>query len=419
MRNFLFLFILFLEISSLSGCSLLHKSLDKMLIQVASLDDDALLQLLSAKPVDPGKKALREDLLSLSKHAQVNISQMLIDSGAQVNARNAERKTPLMLAADNDRESLAALFILKGAKLELTDHNGQTAKTLAESKKNQNTLSVLWYAERLKSPPDISSVNRLLHDACVTGSVGAVGLLLDKGADVNSTLPDNPNSIPLLLASMLGHQETMRLLLDRGADINTTDTDGQNALCLAVSSYTYAVNETEYLDTLRLLLDHKVAVDKAARGGEYNALSLAIKLNQTAAVELLLDNGADPNIIDADNHTALALATRNRNEDIIKALINHGADVNAVTADGKTALSYAESGTIISQLVKNGANINHIDRNGDTILMKAVKNGSIELVKACMQNGADIGIVDKGGQTALELASEPIIQILKAAENGR
>ena len=48
-----------------------------------------------------------------------------------------------------------------------------------------------------------------------------------------------------------------------------------------------------------------------------------------AAVEALLDRGADVDAKDIDGRTALMLAIQNGHLDVVKALIAKGADVNA------------------------------------------------------------------------------------------
>ena len=55
-------------------------------------------------------------------------------------------------------------------------------------------------------------------------------------------------------------------------------------------------------------------------------------------VKLLLDNGADVNILDDIGSTAIF---HSYDVDITKMLIEHGADINAKDKFGRTALYYA------------------------------------------------------------------------------
>ena len=74
-------------------------------------------------------------------------------------------------------------------------------------------------------------------------------MLLDKGADINSTGKDGLT--PLSGASKRGHEAVVKLLLDKGVDINTTDKDGWTPLLWALQgSYkafkTKGANEVKY-----------------------------------------------------------------------------------------------------------------------------------------------------------------------------
>lgn len=59
------------------------------------------------------------------------------------------------------------------------------------------------------------------------------------------------------------------------------------------------------------------------------------------AARLLLDSGADPDLIDDFGHTALMYATRNMDIMLVRLLIEKGADVN-VKVGKETALKIAK-----------------------------------------------------------------------------
>ncbi len=75
------------------------------------------------------------------------------------------------------------------------------------------------------------------------------------------------------------------------------------------------------------------------------ALINAIENNNYEMVELLLRNGADPNIQTEGRRsrrtTALIVAVQNNLEDIVELLLNYGANRDIENRRGKTALDYA------------------------------------------------------------------------------
>ena len=58
-------------------------------------------------------------------------------------------------------------------------------------------------------------------------------------------------------------------------------------------------------------------------------------------VKILLEAGADPNIGIWENETALMLASRCNDAKIIKMLLDHNADIHFVNSKGETAMSTA------------------------------------------------------------------------------
>ena len=158
-------------------------------------------------------------------------------------------------------------------------------------------------------------------------------------------------------------------------------------------------------------------------------------------VELLLNAGADSNIVDAsemnncelsivgktfkNGTTALMLATKGRNrinnagdKEIVELLLNAGADPNIQDFHGNTALLLAAKHghkEIVELLLNKGAkpNIKQFtqymvtfrSQNDSTALMEAAQNGHKEIVELLLDAKADPNIQDQYGNTALILAT--------------
>jgi uncharacterized protein len=72
------------------------------------------------------------------------------------------------------------------------------------------------------------------------------------------------------------------------------------------------------------------------------ALARAVGEKQKEAVQILLENGADPNLREEGEESCLHRAAKSRdNGAIITALAEHGADLNALDDEGRTPLDRA------------------------------------------------------------------------------
>lgn len=121
-------------------------------------------------------------------------------------------------------------------------------------------------------------------------------------------------------------------------------------------------------------------------------------------VKLLLEAGANPNTCDNSKRTALMEAVA-RNHDISKLLLSYGADPNKQSLGGATALMlaahYKNNDKTVEALIDGGADINTEDNSLKTALMWAARANNIQAVRMLVSNGADINHQDQTGRTAL------------------
>jgi len=181
-----------------------------------------------------------------------------------------------------------------------------------------------------------------------------------------------------------------------------------------------------------------IAWFSVANAGSYEDFFMAIKQDNPAAIQNLLQRGFDPNTIDPNGQTGLFIALRepslksaqvlvdwpktNLNllngkgesalmmaalkdqQELAEKLIKKGADVNKT---GWTPLHYAASNghlAIISLLLENSAYIDAESPNGTTPLMMAAMYGTPAAVKLLLQEGADPQLKNQQGLTALQFA---------------
>ena len=124
-------------------------------------------------------------------------------------------------------------------------------------------------------------------------------LLDQKGIKGADDAADNRGITPLMYAAEIGSVDAMRLLLDRGADVNAQNAFGSTALMWSVSDAA----------KVRLLLDHGAQVNTAAKSGR-TALIIAAFTNPSAeVVRLLLAKGAKVDVLDVRHVTPMNAAT--------------------------------------------------------------------------------------------------------------
>lgn len=105
--------------------------------------------------------------------------------------------------------------------------------------------------------------------------------------------------------------------------------------------------------------------------------------------------------------SAMHIVTQRRDELWIRFLADQGANPNVTDANGvtplqiATSLGYAEG---VEALLKAGANVNVANSTGETPLISAVLRRDVELIRLLLANGASADRSDNSGRTARDYA---------------
>ena len=115
-----------------------------------------------------------------------------------------------------------------------------------------------------------------------------------------------------------------------------------------------------------------------------------------------LKQGKDPNEADPDGRTMLMLAAFDGSTELAELLLDNGAEVDLLDGAGRTAMMYAASGPFpktVDLLLRRGADANLTDTaEGWTALMWAAAEGNAPVVETLLRHGADIGVADQDGR---------------------
>jgi len=250
----------------------------------------------------------------------------LIEAGANVDAKDEDGWTSLMLAASNGKLGVVKLLLKSDADVNPEDKDGRTALMLAAR----------------------------------YGKLDVVKLLLESDADnvmklMNAVDKDGQTS--LMMAARYGNLDVVKLLLESDADVDPEDNDGRTALIWAVFNRRdnvvrailegrYHSHEIDHFLTIKGRDKKWKAIQKNLNKylffiSRYPTLQLGA-IDTPSFVELLLVAGADVNATNKkDGETSLIRAAKYGNLDVVNLLLEFGADVNVADKDGLTALMFA------------------------------------------------------------------------------
>lgn len=211
------------------------------------------------------------------------------------------------------------------------------------------------------------------------GDIDEVRKLIAAGTDVNVPEPDGTSA--LLWAAHQSSPDLVRLLVKAGADVNAANGFGVTPL-LEAARYGDA-------DTIRALLDGGADLATAVREGE-TPLMAAARAGSAAAVQLFIERGADVNAVEAlQEQTALMWAAAEGHLDVVDVLLDNGANPNlkSRTSELSTRSTRAD-----------------YPSGGFTALMWAVRNGNEPVARRLIEGGADPNLTNADGSTAMMLA---------------
>jgi ankyrin repeat protein len=201
--------------------------------------------------------------------------KLLLEKGADIEAKTSNGRTTLYVAASNGHEAVVRLLLEKGANTEAVNKNKWTALHAAASNGHEAVVRLL-LEKGANTEAEHENGWTALHVAASNGHEAVVRLLLEKGA--NTEAKHEYGRTALQVAAQDGHEAVVRLLLEKGADIEAVDQDGWTALQVAAWDGHEAV--------VRLLLEKGADTEAEDKYG-WTALYTAASSGYEAVVKLL------------------------------------------------------------------------------------------------------------------------------------
>lgn len=209
-------------------------------------------------------------LLYLSRGKCIDAARLLLEGGADINARCAcpgwlaGGWTALLVASDHEESlQMVELLLERNADMQARTNDGSNALALAVEKNNS----------------------------------AVVDLLISKRIDINAA--DSAGVTALMNASGDGRLDIMRLLIAAGADVNAQSKRGYTALMRA--------SRESNAETVGYLLKENASAELKTSEG-LTALMLAAQQGNVDTVQMLIAHGAQPAARDQTGRTAAELA---------------------------------------------------------------------------------------------------------------
>ena len=403
-------------------------------------------------------------LMHASHSGNADAVRMLIENGADPNVKEtANGQTALMFAAASDRVDVVKLLVARGADLHATSRVEDFAKLTMEVETDQNGVPRPQQPRNANDVPGVTrpfNYNELigkhgglaaLHFAARQGAMTTAEALIKAGANINQRGAGDKTT-PVLVAAINGHFDLVSYLLDQGADPNLASDGGVTPLYAVInvqwqprSFYpqprAYLQQKIGYLELMKKLLDK--GADPNARTNrntwftQYNFDLLrtddsgatpfwrAAYASDIAAMKMLIEHGADPNIY------TMKVATRQFNQggtrgggnvDPLNRLpLPTGAPGTPplVAAAGAgysegfagNAHRFAPTGMLaaVKYLVEEvGVDVNAEDEDGNTAVHNAASRGDNEMILYLVSKGADVMKVNRRGMTTVDMANGPV-----------
>ena len=245
-----------------------------------------------------------------SEILNIEVVKYLIEHGADINAKNINNNTPLILACCYCEDiELIIYLLMHGAEVNAITKTGETPLLITSQLNNRNKKTIIRY-------------------------------LIAFGADVNAINNEGYTTLMNICMSRDNMYEILKCLIDLGVDVNAKNNEMETATMIALR------NMYVGSDFLTYLIEQEICSNKDNTFlGTYLLNAVQMENPKWEIINYLIEKGADVNTMDSQKCIPLhyvcgkrfiedlffndVLVRENEAIEVIHKLLNHGSSVNA------------------------------------------------------------------------------------------
>ena len=196
-----------------------------------------------------GKEIETELGQALKMYNMEKIHRLVSSNIIDLNYMHKDVGTPLCVAADRGDTDLVQILIEKGAEINARNGYIYSPLYIAAMEGHLDVVKVLLDGG---ARPDNGAEGGItpVHRAASSGHIEVLKLLLERGAQVNPQVT-NTGLTPLHGAAIMGHKDVVKLLLESGADHTMTNLYGDTTRMLAEEYGKHMIGHKDVVDILR------------------------------------------------------------------------------------------------------------------------------------------------------------------------
>lgn len=399
------------------------RAFDAVVLAINNDAPNATIKFLLEQAGNPVNKPTHDNRIYLhwaASKGNLEIVDYLIKKGSNINLEDSQGNFPITAAANAgvDNTAVYDAFFKAGIDPKKKYANGSNLLLMAIPFDKNLTLST-YFATKGMSLKDVDNEGNTAFDySARTGNISLLKTLLGKGV--------KPTDNALLIAAQGSRREsnpieTYKYLVEEvKIKASATNKDGQNVLH-------FLANKANQTEIINYFLSKGVDANKVDNDGN-TPFMIAASAREKGALDVLLPITQNTNTQNKKGETALTKAIQSGTVEAVTLLLEKGADVQILDKNGYNLAFYivdsyrpqmmgmgrpAEGNTPKQDpfaakaklLQDKGLNLAAPQKDGSTLYHFAIAKNDLTLLKKLADLNIDINAKNKDGLTALHKAA--------------